>query len=98
MRALNGLCVAVVVLGLASVAQAQIKREAPPVGVKPLSTVHPDEGFVEDAYAFDGSGGRLALVRADASSLAELQVLDLAQGGAVLGKFDLSAATTWVTR
>jgi hypothetical protein len=98
MRALNGFSWSVAtLLVLTSVASAQVKREAPPVGVKPLSTVHPDEGFVEDAYAFDGSGGRLALVRADASSVAELQILDLTQNGAVLARFDISPATTWVT-
>jgi hypothetical protein len=85
-------------LCVASAAHAQVKRVANPVGVKALSTVHPDAGFVEDAYAFDGSGGRLALVRADAASLAEIEVLDLNQGGASLARFDISKATTWVTQ
>jgi hypothetical protein len=67
------------------------------VGVKLLSTVHPEQGFIEDAYAFDGSGGRLALVHADASSVAEVEIIDLAQAGASLARFDISAATTWVT-
>ncbi len=101
MRGLNSFFVGVataatIVLTTVS-AQAQVKRVAPPVGVKPLSTVHPEQGFVEDAYAFDGSGGRLALVRADASAYAELEIIDLAQGGASLAKFDISPATTWVT-
>lgn len=101
MRALNGVFVGLaamlLVFSIAPAAHAQVKREAPPVGVKALTTVHPSEGFVEDAYAFDGSGGRLAIVRADASALAEVQILDLTQAGAVLAKLDVSAATTWVT-
>src|SRR5689334_2871128 len=100
MRALNGVFVGLAVtllIASSAPAHAQVKREAPPVGVKALSTVHPSEGFVEDAYAFDGSGGRLAIVRADASTLAEVQILDLTQAGAVLAKFDVSPATTWVT-
>src|ERR1700755_1157534 len=101
MRALNGVFVGLaamlLVVSLAPDAQAQVKREAPPVGVKALTTIHPSEGFVEDAYAFDGSGGALGIVRADASSIAEVQILDLTQAGAVLAKFDISGATTWVT-
>jgi hypothetical protein len=77
-----------------------VAKIAKPEGVKALTTIHAaaDKGFVEDAYAFDGSGGRLAIVRADASSFAEVEVVDLSQNGASLAKFDISAFTTWVVK
>jgi hypothetical protein len=75
-----------------------LPKIAKPEGVKALTTVKPQDGFVEDAFAFDGSGGRLAWVRADAAGQSEVNVIDLAQGGATLAKVDVSATTTWVTR
>ena len=92
-----GIVAALATAVTATTAHAQVKRVANPVGVKPLSTIHPDPGFVEDAYAFDGPGGRLALVRADAAALAEVEVVDLNQGGTSLARFDIAKATTWVT-
>ncbi len=74
------------------------KKDPAPEGVKLAQTIHPDAGFVDDAYAFDGSGGRLAIVRADASTVAEIQVYDLTQKGTTLGKFDVSKATTTITQ
>jgi hypothetical protein len=100
MRVSNGVFVGVaaaLVIGQVGIADAQVKRVAQPAGVKVLSTVHPDKGFVEDAYAFDGPGGHLALVRADAASFAEVEIIDLAQAGASLARFDITPATTWVT-
>jgi hypothetical protein len=89
------------VAGGASADKAADKGPAPkianPEGVKTVSTVHPDAGFVEDAMAFDGAGGRLAWVRADAATTAEVNVVDLAQGQ-TLAKIDVSGLTTWVTR
>jgi len=70
------------------------KKPPQPEGVKLLAKVTPDQGFVDDVFAFDGPAGRLALVRADAAAYAELEVLDLAQGGKSLARFDLARITT----
>lgn len=77
-------------------AEAQAKKPARPEGVRPVLTVKPDKGYVDDAYAFDGSGGRLAVVRAEAGEFAEIEVLDLNQGGASLVRIDVTASTTSV--
>jgi hypothetical protein len=73
---------------------AQKKPPPPPEGVAHLGTLHPDKGFVDDPFAFDSEGRRLALVRADAADYAEVEVLDLADGGNKLARFDLAPVTT----
>ena len=78
---------------LAGSAAAQ-KKPFKPEGVKLLTRVAAEKGFVDDAFAFDGAGGRIAVVRGDAASFAEVEVLDLEQKGQRLARFDLSAATT----
>jgi hypothetical protein len=99
MRGLQRVLAAVVVVaGAASSASAQVKRKAEPAGVALVATLKAEQGFIEDAYAFDGPGGRLVVTRADASTWAEVEVVDLAQGGARLARFDISKATTWPTQ
>jgi hypothetical protein len=58
-----------------------------------VKSVVPEHGFIDDPFAFDGAGGRLAYVSADAASHAEIIVLDLAQR-AQLMSVDISAFTT----
>lgn len=53
-------------------------------GVAPFVRVEPASGFVDDAFAFDGAGGRIAVVITDAAKSSEVRVLDLAQDGKVL--------------
>lgn len=60
-------------------------------GVRLLAKVAPEAGFVDDAFAFDGAGGRLAIVVTDAAQQAEVRVLDLAQGAKVLSARPLPA-------
>ena len=90
-RVLLGALLIVVAAGLDASAQ---KKPAKPEGVKLLKKVAAEKGFLDDVFAFDGAGGRIAFVRSDAASFAEVEVLDLDQGGKNLAKFDLSAATT----
>lgn len=98
MRVKGGVLLGVALITMPLLATAQQKKPAKPEGVKLAATIHPSEGFVDDVYTFDGPGGRLALVRSDGSALAEVQVLDIAQGGALLAKFDASAQVGTVTR
>ena len=83
----------VVVLSAAGAAEAQ-KKPAKPEGVKLITRVAADQGFLDDVFAFDGAGGRLALVRADAATFAQVEILDLDQKAASVARFDVSKATT----
>jgi hypothetical protein len=58
------------------------------------TTFKPQTGFADDWFAFDGGGGRLLWVNADAAAHAEIRVVDLAQGGAQLAAVDISAFTS----
>ncbi|HTM22058.1 MAG TPA: hypothetical protein VL172_16160 [Kofleriaceae bacterium] len=58
------------------------------------TTLKPQTGFVDDPFAFDGAGGRLLWVNADAADHAEIRVVDLAQGGAQLSAVDISSFTS----
>jgi hypothetical protein len=87
-RALMGLAIVL----FAGSAAAQ-KKPAKAEGLKLLTKVTAERGFLDDVFAFDGAGGRLALLRSDAASYAEVEVLDLDQGGRSLAKFDLSPIT-----
>jgi hypothetical protein len=60
------------------------------IGARVLTTVTPASGFVDDPFGFDDAGGRLVLVNASVSGTAELNVLDLAQGGAKLRAVDIT--------
>lgn len=81
-------------------AAAGAGKPARPQGVKLLAEVRPAEGFVDDAFALDGAGGRLAWIRTDGSAYAELHVVDLGQTGkpgqnaATVAQIDLGVATT----
>jgi hypothetical protein len=86
------LSVSVLALAFASPAAAQ-KKPPQPQGVTKLATIKPDKGFIDDAFTFDGSGGRIAFVRTDASAYAEVEVIQAADQTSVT-RFDLSAATT----
>jgi hypothetical protein len=83
----------VALLVLPSVAIAQ-RKPADPVGVKPLHKLHPTRGYVDSPYAFDGPGGRLAVITTDGSTWSELEIHDLAQPGVTLVRADLTALTT----
>jgi hypothetical protein len=103
MRLRTGFLMGILLIGASAGAQKKadkgpLAKIAKPEGVAPITTVKPSEGFVEDAFSFDGPGGRLAWVRADAAAKAEVNVIDLAQAGATIGKVDVSAVTSWVTR
>ena len=75
-------------------AQAQAKRPAKVVKAKLIETVKPARGFVDDPFRFDGAGGRMVYINADAANLAEIRVIDLTQGGAQLANIDISKFTT----
>lgn len=84
----------VVLLAAAVVAPAVAQKKAPKAeGVTKLGTIKPDQGFIDDAFAFDGSGGRLAFVRTDASAYAEVEIIQTSDMASV-ARFDLSGATT----
>jgi hypothetical protein len=74
-----------------AVASAQ-KKAPPPQGVTMAGSVKPDTGFLDDVFAFDGSGARLAIIRTDAASFAEIEVLQVADRTSV-ARFDVSKTT-----
>src|SRR5512134_3047271 len=86
------LSVPVLALTIASPAAAQ-KKPPQAQGVKKLGAIKPDKGFIDDAFTFDGSGGRIAFVRTDASAYAEVEVIQASDLSSIT-RFDLSAATT----
>jgi len=61
-----------------------------PVPAKPRLTVKPERGFVDDAFALDAGGKRLALIRTDREQFQRVEIHDLGapQGAAVAG-FDV---------
>jgi hypothetical protein len=59
---------------------------------EPVLALHADDGWWEDAFALDGAGGRLAVVRADPAGHLALELLDLGQRGAVLGRVPIGDA------
>lgn len=80
---------------------AQPTKAAPPaqaspslIGLELVKIIKPLRGFIDDPFMFDGAGGRLVYVNADAGYMAELITLDLTQGAVQLGKLDLSKVTT----
>jgi hypothetical protein len=81
-------------LAAAAPAAAQSRSDPELIGVKHVTTIKPSPGFIDDPFRFDGAGGRLLYVVADAGYLAELRVIDLSQGGAQLAKVDISKLTT----
>jgi hypothetical protein len=95
MRPLALLSVPLLTLTITAPALAQ-KKPPEPQGVTKLGTIKPDKGFIDDVFAFDGSGGRLAFVRTDASAYAEVEVIQIPEQNS-LTRFDLSAATTTPT-
>jgi hypothetical protein len=70
------------------------KKAAALVDVTLTQSVTPTNGFVDDPFLFDGAGGRLLYVNADAGNLAELRVIDLTQNAAQLVTVDISGFTT----
>jgi hypothetical protein len=96
------LCLLVPLAAEAQRAPAKKKGPPPPAARKPpaaegvalAARYAPDKGFVDDVFAFDGAGGRLAVVRTDGSAFAEVEILDLGRKGASAGTFDLSPHTT----
>src|SRR5687767_4638387 len=89
----SSVALATLSLLLAAPAGAQKKKVAEAQGVTKLGSIKPDKGFIDDAFAYDGSGGRLAFVRTDASAYAEVEIVQTSDMASV-GRFDLSAATT----
>lgn len=81
-------------LGAAALASAQPRKAPELVGMKPVKTIKPTRGFIDDPFVFDGAGGRLLYVNADTGYLAELRMLDLTQDAAELAKVDISKFTT----
>ena len=82
-------------------AAAQPTNAAPPakaspnlIGLELVKTIKPARGFIDDPFMFDGAGGRLVYVNADAGYMAELITLDLTAGAVQIGKLDLSKITT----
>ncbi len=68
-------------------------RERVPENAAVLQTVSPPKGFVDNPFAFNGAGGRLVYVNADAAELCEAVVLDLALGTEVM-RLPLTAFTS----
>jgi hypothetical protein len=71
-------------LALLALVAATARAEPPPV-----LTLHDEHAGFDDAFALDGAGGRLAVVRLGTAP--ELQLLDVGQGGAVLGRARLDS-------
>jgi hypothetical protein len=64
-------------------------RAAPaPRPLEPRRVIRPGEGLFADAFALDGKGQRLAVVRGDGVSFAKLETIDVASG-ATLSSVDL---------
>ncbi|HUS64756.1 MAG TPA: hypothetical protein VMZ28_09455 [Kofleriaceae bacterium] len=59
-------------------------RDRVPENAVVVQTVTPAKGFVDNPFAFNGAGGRLVYVNADAAELCEVVVLDLALGTEVM--------------
>lgn len=85
---------ALVLLPLVSTAYGQPKTGPKLVDMSHVKTIKPLQGFVDDPFIFDGAGGRLLYINADAGYLAELTLIDLTQGAAQLQKIDISKFTT----
>ncbi len=74
-------------------------RKAPPPAMRVpenaalMQTVAPAKGFVDGPFAFNGAGGRIVYVNADAAELCEVVVLDLALGTEVM-RLPITAFTT----
>lgn len=85
---------ALVLLPLISTAYGQPKTGPKLVGMSHVKTIKPIQGFIDDPFIFDGAGGRLLYINADAGYLAELTLIDLSQGAAQLQKIDISKFTT----
>src|SRR5688572_30249069 len=90
----TALAASLLALLAASSARAQTKA-AVAQGVKPLGTLKAEKGFFDDAFAFDGSGGRLAVVRTDAAGWAEIEVLNVPELTSA-AKMDISKLSTGV--
>src|SRR5688500_9234110 len=88
MRGLSLVAAGFAALSVPGIAAAQDLQ-----GAKPLTTAKPQGGFVDDWFSFDGAGGRLLWINADAAARAEIRVVDLAQGGAQLAAVDISRFT-----
>jgi len=95
--------VCAVVLGLAvgqgtawAGAPDSAKQYAPAVQATLAQTIAPAEGFVDDPFAFDASGSRLAYVASDAGTSSHLVVIDTLQKTELyrvdIGKFTLKPA------
>lgn len=85
---------ALALLPLISTAYGQPKTGPKLVDMSHVKTIKPLQGFVDDPFLFDGAGGRLLYINADAGYLAELTLIDLTQGAAQLQKIDISDFTT----
>ncbi len=84
------LLVVVALLAWSGIAAAQVQPQGASLAVK----IKPQAGFVDDPFTFDGGGGRLLWINADADKRAELRIVDLAQAGAQLATIDISKFTT----
>ena len=84
-----------VFLAFASIAFAQ-KKPPDPVGVKLLTKIHPERGYVDEAFAFDGPGGRVAYLNTDGAGFAVLDVWDL-ERGANAAHVDVSSSLSSAT-
>lgn len=85
------------IIATAGPVRAQPPKVPKLVGMTQVKTIQPTTGFIDDPFAFDGAGGRLLYVNADAGYLAELAVIDLSQGAVQLSKVDISKFTTTPT-
>lgn len=97
MRAVRTIAIAAVsgALLIPALASGGKRKKAPAlVDVTHLNSVKPANGFVDDPFLFDGAGGRVLYVNADAGDLAELRVIDLTQNAAQLVTVDISGFTT----
>lgn len=65
---------------------------APLRAAEPVLQLHADTGWFDEIFALDGAGGRLAFVRADAVGALSLQVVDIAQHGAILATVPLTSS------
>jgi hypothetical protein len=74
--------VAAALVGLALFALPAGAAEPPATGAmaQPAFVYKPAKGFIDDAFAVDGEQGRLAVLRTDSATFAQVEIIDLGSG------------------
>lgn len=70
---------------------AAAAKPAAPEQLKPRHALKPLEGYYDEGFSIEPGGGRLAVVRTDASTFSKLEIIDLATGQ-ISSSLDLGAS------